>query len=119
MEILRECKYCGCTARTEEELEKFDVDSKSKHGRKNICKKCKAKNLKPVGWTPLRVRTCACGVSAKGDYEIEKVFYRASPVGDSTIGTLTYECKKCRFKDREGFTEIKGNYIKEITSGRL
>lgn len=40
MKPLRECKYCKIKAFTKSGLERFVIDEKSKHGRKNVCKKC-------------------------------------------------------------------------------
>lgn len=42
---LRECIDCGLEAHTEEDLEKFMKDAKSKHGRINLCKECLNKRL--------------------------------------------------------------------------
>jgi len=40
MSLLRKCKKCGIEANTAEELDFFPVDTSSKHGRRNKCKKC-------------------------------------------------------------------------------
>lgn len=38
--IFRKCKECGLEAHTEEELELFKKDKKSKYGRSTTCKEC-------------------------------------------------------------------------------
>lgn len=41
--MLRKCTECGLEAHTEQELDLFKPNKKSKHGRRNICKKCSFK----------------------------------------------------------------------------
>jgi hypothetical protein len=41
---LRECRYCGLEAHTEEDLSQFSPCKKSKHGKKNVCFPCDYKH---------------------------------------------------------------------------
>jgi len=43
LEYLRKCIRCGKTAKTKEDLNQFAVAIKNKYSRRNICKKCYAK----------------------------------------------------------------------------
>lgn len=46
MEALRTCRECGLEAHTEEELELFTSNPKSKYKKANICKKCASTKIK-------------------------------------------------------------------------
>ncbi len=46
MDPLRKCITCGLEARTEEELELFTKAKLNKYGRRNMCKKCHAKQAR-------------------------------------------------------------------------
>jgi len=44
--LLRKCIRCGLEAKTKKDLELFAIGSKNKFGRRNICKKCFAKEAR-------------------------------------------------------------------------
>jgi hypothetical protein len=94
--ILRKCA-CGTLAVNEEELELFEIDSKSKYGRKNRCKECAA--LRSRGGKPLAppAKTCIeCKTKFVGLLEIEENFERFEPRGGAVVGNQSRVCKHCR-----------------------
>ena len=75
--MLRKCKYCGLEAHTEEQLELFDKDIKSKHGRMNRCKSCNNKR------TTLK----------KNTIKLESIQYLGGKCSHcGTVGTLDNSC---------------------------
>jgi len=100
MEKLRQCKYCGIAAYSEEDLELFASDAKSKYGRKNICVKCITRKVREKATgspdKPLNKKRCTkCGAEFVGDVQIERNFTRFNPSFGNILGTLRRECNKC------------------------
>lgn len=107
---LRTCT-CGVVALLEEDLELFVKDPYSKHGHRNKCLRCSAKDVR--GGTPKAQRKKTCGTCSTiytGDLEIEENFRRATPYGGRVIGNLVGICKCCEFPE-ELYYELDGQYI--------
>ena len=98
---LRKCRVCGLEAWNEAELELFTKDGSCTHGRQQICKKCKSKEvmrkraLKPKPPKPKKqkpyLRKCKdCGLEAKTEADLELFrLDKKKPYGRDTW------CKEC------------------------
>lgn len=92
--IMRKCE-CGVIATTEEDLELFEKDDKSKYGRRNRCKEC-ASDKSRGGEEIKRSVTCySCKKVYTNPLEIHKMFRITASTGDAVVGSTSKICKTC------------------------
>ncbi len=78
---LRVCRDCGLEAWTKEDLEFFQNDKGSKHGKRNLCKECTSKYMKgyerkpPKPKTPYLRKCSRCGLEAYTEEDLERFRY--------------------------------------------
>lgn len=127
--VLRQCE-CGAIASTEEELELFEKDARSLHGRRNRCKVCaadKTKLLMPAKGvrksSPTGVTCNQCRKVFISPLEIFKGFRRVAPSGDLIVGSLSKVCKACESQNiidsGEEMVEIDGMLIPKDLNSKL
>ena len=106
MEHLRQCRKCGLTATTGEELELFTNALKCPYGKANFCKRCeKIRNLVRRGYTETEAEAYVCKQeTATHIRECRDCGVKAFTTNDllnfSTKSTALYgvesQCKVCR-----------------------
>ena len=101
--ILRECIHCGAVALHEEDLENFEIGSRSLYGRRNCCKACASRRIRGGGDLKPKRRTCtACRVTYEGHTNILKNFRRTTADFNQVVGGLCLICKSCELKKLGG-----------------
>ena len=110
--FLRVCD-CGVVAITEDDLELFEIDKTSKHGRRNRCKECAAS--KSRGGKPKKAKMIRCTSCGIGYPEVEayRYFRLTKPRGDLIVGNLSTICKKCELDQADAeYINIGGKLIR-------
>ena len=114
---MRTCKECGIEALDEVSLDVFVAEKGSKHGRRNLCKRCQyARNVKYTDENTTKVKEWKTDYQVNRRYGIDRAAYEAA-MATSTCCQICEATKNLVYDHDHSTMEFRGVLCRQCNAG--